>query len=332
MISWGFDTAQSAQHSPSCTDAKVDTQNLPDNRSQADLNWCHSYALADLYSFYAKKKVSAFGIAAQSYQAMVLNSGSARPDITSWKSEPLFNFAHIAHNSNKLCLEENFSTTDKSAESFSSVFAKLEKTRPDQNSRRCVEGYNDLVSNIDEAVLALLNKLSGGSFITAVINSKCLLKVDIPKGTATQWDFQTQSSLKCAYPLEIDEKNPDSINCSRTRLKKSEHLPWKTMNKKLSSSEPSLIFYDASFLLKSPADPSADYKHHSTLIGRRFNKKTEQCEYLLRNTWGTDCSQYPDRFECQEGNLWIPQNELMKHAKGFMTFDSAEDSQDNRGN
>ena len=320
----GTPTLYAAQESADCSNVNVDTQYLPDNRSQDDLEWCHSYSLADLYSFYAKKKVSAFGIAAQSYQSIVLNSELDRPNLASWKSDPLFNFAYIAQHRNDLCLEENFNTSQKSAEKFSSVFTKLENSIPNIESRRCINGYNDLAANIDEATLRLINKLSGGGFVTALINSKCVLKTEIPHGSLSRWDARANISVSCPYPPDIDKKNPDSLNCKKEKHKAHDQVPWKMINKKLSKSEPVIVYYDASLLLKTPTDPAKDYRHYSTLVGRRLNPKTQKCEYLLRNIWGTDCSQYPSRFECEEGNIWITESDLKKNAQSYLTFESTE--------
>lgn len=52
--------------------------------------------------------------------------------------------------------------------------------------------------------------------------------------------------------------------------------------------------------------------HSSAIVGRRINKKTNTCEYLIRNSHGPDCSSYDPRLECEEGNIWMPEKSLKR--------------------
>lgn len=56
-------------------------------------------------------------------------------------------------------------------------------------------------------------------------------------------------------------------------------------------------------------------EHASTIIGRRWDSEKNQCEYLIKNTWGTECKNkgrhlYDPFFlmknRCENGNIWIP--------------------------
>lgn len=57
--------------------------------------------------------------------------------------------------------------------------------------------------------------------------------------------------------------------------------------------------------------------HAALVIGRRWNDTTHSCQYLVRNSWGTECSQYPPRISghgnCEEGlgNIWLDRGELL---------------------
>lgn len=52
--------------------------------------------------------------------------------------------------------------------------------------------------------------------------------------------------------------------------------------------------------------------HSSALVGRRFNTRTNQCEYLIRNSHGPDCTGYDSRLDCEEGNIWMPKKSLQR--------------------
>jgi hypothetical protein len=50
---------------------------------------------------------------------------------------------------------------------------------------------------------------------------------------------------------------------------------------------------------------------HTVLIyGRKFSHETGECMYLMRNSYGTDCSQYDPRISCEAGYLWFPERKL----------------------
>jgi len=56
--------------------------------------------------------------------------------------------------------------------------------------------------------------------------------------------------------------------------------------------------------------------HSVTVIGARKNKKTRECEYLIQNSWGGDCSNVGDR-ECQNGKIWMDEKQLLFNAKSI---------------
>jgi len=51
--------------------------------------------------------------------------------------------------------------------------------------------------------------------------------------------------------------------------------------------------------------------HTSSIVARRMNEKTQSCEYLIRNSRGSDCSKYDARLECENGHIWVP-GDLLK--------------------
>lgn len=57
----------------------------------------------------------------------------------------------------------------------------------------------------------------------------------------------------------------------------------------------------------------ADDNHATTLVGRRWNPAKKQCEYLMRDNFGDQCSIYQNRFECQGGYVWLDEKFLLKN-------------------
>ena len=50
--------------------------------------------------------------------------------------------------------------------------------------------------------------------------------------------------------------------------------------------------------------------HTTLLLGRRFNSDQQECQYLIKNSHGTDCTPYDSRLECQAGYLWVDESSL----------------------
>ncbi len=84
------------------------------------------------------------------------------------------------------------------------------------------------------------------------------------------------------------------------------------IDKQLNNNNPLEFSYDMNILY----DPDHHYNkanetylHSSTIIQRRFNTTTNECEYLVRNSWGRNCEAY-EKLECDEGHIWVPKSVL----------------------
>lgn len=61
--------------------------------------------------------------------------------------------------------------------------------------------------------------------------------------------------------------------------------------------------------------PGATGGHAISIVGRRYNKKTKECEYLIRDSKGTDCTyQYEELTKnCEMGHVWMKPSYLEEH-------------------
>ena len=83
------------------------------------------------------------------------------------------------------------------------------------------------------------------------------------------------------------------------------------INSNFNSGMPSSIdFYSGIF------DDYTNYKkrvsdlHTVLLYGRKFDPVANECVYLMKDSHGTDCSQYDTRIECEAGYLWFPESKI----------------------
>lgn len=61
-------------------------------------------------------------------------------------------------------------------------------------------------------------------------------------------------------------------------------------------------------------------EHAAMIMGRRWDPERNQCEYLIKNTWGPDCKKprlYDPFFlkgRCENGNIWVPGELLLNRS------------------
>ena len=51
--------------------------------------------------------------------------------------------------------------------------------------------------------------------------------------------------------------------------------------------------------------------HASIVVGKR--QKNGSCQFLIRNSWGTDCDSYAKTWECQNGQIWVDADALLEN-------------------
>lgn len=275
-----------------CSDIDLRSETMGPNRYQGKVGWCFAYATADVASYKLGKKISASSLAFTYYQAL-------QPDVKDLKISTLTggnDQGTLNYSNEELCLEEdmpsenfsvpecNFNTSD-----IQEVLSFIENKIQSKNELSYCDKkiFNTLFPNLTEDDI---NSIGSNDQITVY---KKLLSFN---------------KLNCQYKkirsLKISLKNglstsPNLINDVDIQLEKN---------------NPVVINYNAGFLVNN-ADLKAYYNHYSSIFGRRLNKETNKCEYLIRNTWGTDCSVYPKEIQkkCEAGSVWIEREQINKN-------------------
>jgi hypothetical protein len=52
--------------------------------------------------------------------------------------------------------------------------------------------------------------------------------------------------------------------------------------------------------------------HSMVVVGREFNQAKNRCEFKVRNSWGKDCTQYDEKFRCEDGYVWMSEQDYME--------------------
>jgi len=92
------------------------------------------------------------------------------------------------------------------------------------------------------------------------------------------------------------------------------------LDRKLDQNVPVGVYYYHN-ILNYNYTPRKGPLHISSIVGRRFNDLSNECEYLVRDSYGKSCldvfNQYPKyhiEYQCDKGNVWVPVKMLMNSA------------------
>lgn len=296
-------------------------------RHQDSVGWCYAYAAADMLSHELGKEISAIDLA-NAYSATTLHGGIMRL-LGRDESDIQAGFAPTALRrglERGLCLEENVPSSDffyaRNYQSYLEELADIENiyrlyqqrtTRTYSKgelsrSQARMEFAEDLVCRaevfgdwrsmfptlgLDELMDILARSTSTNSFVHNLIKENCEPRLD---------NEQTQS-LKVRRNISFL-----GLGFGTGRLMNQ-------IDEQLDNGKIVAVSYPESILI-DPANAQrrrfAD--HTSTIVARRFNPQTNQCEYMLRNTWGRGCI-YHESYECEDGHIWIPENVMRRSVR-----------------
>jgi hypothetical protein len=295
-----------SNESSSCSDVDLRTLNrlTEENRNQGKMDWCYAYAAADLVQyFYNTVPLSASNIA--------INYNDQ-------------NIAKIIHTINKIKGKIQKSDRDVRYLEPETGFIELalknsfnygfcpRDIMPDEKITR-VDLINQQREEVDyeDAMFDILKNLKNNAnnnftymYEFPLLDTK--KTSEIISQNRGQKIFNVINSMTCNNSIVYLPK-PQIIQKIRNR-----HI-FKTIDQQLNAQNIVAIDYTAKVLRdKKQAHKITQWLHTSTLVGRRWNEQNNQCEYLVRNSAGENCQKYDPDYECDKGNIWVPQKYLHK--------------------
>ncbi|MDO9182937.1 MAG: hypothetical protein Q7U04_11045 [Bacteriovorax sp.] len=288
---YGYDRSFNLKEE-NCSEFKIDTSNMPDNNNQKSLEWCFAYSAVDLISFAEKKKFSIYDLALLYHnQNQVQSKTKQLVDYTKEGGNASVMLKNIFASPKGLCLENEVNFTGGDWEKLSETFLKL--TSPDKKLEQiiCENQFNEkeIFSNLSADIIKALDKLSAEKRAAALLDIKC------------------QNRQKLSKKYKINESANYNGSTNKTIIEKIDEV--------LAAGIPLNISY-AGELLLSGVNFVGEPDHASTVIGRKFNKASGQCEYLIKNSWGAvvDC-QSTSSIKCENGNYWVPRTALKNNIR-----------------
>ncbi|HBQ21590.1 MAG: hypothetical protein A2Z91_02445 [Deltaproteobacteria bacterium GWA2_38_16] len=273
-------------------------------RDQDGIGWCYAFTAADLLSYKTGQLISAVDVA-NAYNDESMRGafkslfGYKEADIEGgWIEDAL-----EAANKRGLCLEQDLPSSDVAFTEYLSLKQALKRLEEDQTKLEEAKKQHQ-----EEEFQAC----EGPLFARMLPNLSISDITDILNRTPY---FVLMDTL-------IEE------NCKGKRLEPIENLSITAKYKGLFSDTGSLIkemddqlnhnnivgiSYYAN-ILDNRFALELEGPHASSVVGRRWVENRQSCEYLVRNSWGANCTY---DFSCDRGYVWVPEDFLSRTLEGI---------------
>lgn len=290
-----------AQERQSCQPA-VDLRGprLGPVRDQGEIGWCYAFATADLVTYHTGTRVSALGIALTYNQRPGVASSDPEKRAYQLENYPLTPQSSLEGGTaasaleqaqvGGMCLESELRSEENGTSHLLTHMREIETTL--ENPENCEDTFH--------SVQALFPNVEFQDFVEVL-------------ETATMRSILPDLAERACTPQELPAMRPVVVESNST-IQSKKNL-FRAIDERLSENQPVAISYDAENLSDIYFNPPSNSPHVSTLVGRRFNEESGQCEYLLRNTWGRGCGGYHSSYTCEEGHIWIPKGALTRSVR-----------------
>lgn len=306
---FSFIVALSAFAQDTCPNIDLrDDYNFGPVRNQKRLGWCYAYAITDMFSFYAKQRVSAFDVAMSLYREHPEYGIDTKPyitDISGGRAD--WTFASVIKNG--MCAERKVSSQGnitspsyRMVEDIVKAALALDRTEPQfsleirkmvlQNAWRLHVIFPS--TSVEELILAFQKMVTQPRPFVSLVDDVCGERIALPNTKITVRRYPDSRMMIAALQERLNSRNPVVISYSGSSLKN--------------------VNYEG------------DANHNSSILGMR-KTNDGKCEFLLRNSWGpVNKARYDRTLQpgYNNGYLWIPQVTMEKMTKYLYYFEPTE--------
>ncbi len=276
-------------------------------RDQNDISWCYAFAAADYlqYTYQVPEQVSAADIAisyTQSnisrfiyfFQRIFIKGAGSEPPQTGFVAEAVKRILPQGYCPESVFPSEKWTKVDTATQARTTVplldalddilevQAKVASGRIKAPNE--LPFYPDLKNMNSDIFFNLIKTTKRNSLLNGIRNTVC-------------------SGSRKPYPL-----GPISADFNL----KGKHV-FEKMNANFDTQMPVVIDFFAGVLddLDHFKKPISDL--HTVMVeGRKFDSKSNECYYLIKNSHGEDCSEYDPKIECDKGYLWLSESKMYR--------------------
>lgn len=291
-----------------CTPLDLRNETLGQVRNQKKVSWCYAFTAADMlgHTFNESEKVSAADIAIGYNQTRaglfmrwldlnILNRKD--PELRSMAHQTGFNKLALIHAMKEgWCPERVFSSE-----------AWTKKTRTPQ-------GWTEAQIPLAQAMLEIsaLHDIKGSLNPQNIPYYYSFKNIDAPAFVQllqTKKVANIYSGLRKAVCR--DDRRPFDYRWKVKMVVKNAKI-FSRISEQLETGRLVGLDYDSRIY---PNSTHRGFKiselHTSSLVGRRWNQANNSCEFLVRNSYGDDCSvRYDARHDCESGNVWLDESQI----------------------
>jgi hypothetical protein len=264
--------------------------NLDNARNQDGVGWCYAYTAADLLSFRLKKKISAVSLynSGQSIENDISDLQGKGGDIGD-------SIETYLKKKNGLCLEEDLPSSDfkfctyRNYSKFLNALYLSIKEKTFSDNQCLKDNLNSAFPGVNFSMVNDYTNRYGTHNLAEYL-----------------FDLKCKKRSFTGYTVKPITQNSPYVN-KDTLLKNIDSL--------LNKGEIVGLSYNYNVLDENDEKTGG---HASLVVGRRLNQETGDCEYLVRNSWGKDCTQHEGDNCRYSGHFWVNQRRLKNAMMGIV--------------
>ncbi len=279
-----------------CTPLDLRNHTLGAVRNQQEISWCYAFTAADMlaHTFKRSEPISAADIAINYNQSLIgkvmsvfIPNDAGKPHETGFNKAALITAMRDGFCSEEVLSSETWIKVVAGKEArvpmptAMTEIAKLHATRAQLNSNN-LPFYYKFKHVGKEEFLALLKTKKLRNFYDNLRLKVC------------QFDREPSPEK---WKVKMVFKNPSVFERISEQLELGRLVG---------------LDYDSRILhSKKHRGVKLTELHTSSLVGRRWNTKQNICEYLVRDSYGPECtSRYDENYDCEDGNIWLNEDEI----------------------
>lgn len=295
---------ESSRREAQCTAIDNRTPSLSSVRNQGPTGWCYAFAAADLLSHKLQTQVSALDVAFN-YNAMDAGRGFNRSLLAFDKVRGRFDAPVFETSVEGGRIGAAIQMTQKKG-------ACLEKDLPSNH-----QVVSDIKQSLDdlhrlkERVKAEPDLCSYSEYKKSFARFPALAMAEVIQTATESSHAELMMNLAAKSCKErISLRGIEAVHLEVAETQGGFDQVANAIDQQLQEKSIVGVSYDVGMIM-----PGQEGGHGSTLVGRRFNKDTGECEYMMRNTWGSATFKNSS-VENKDGYYWIPKTALKKYLQG----------------
>ena len=302
-----------------CSQIDLRTEQLSHVRNQKKLSWCYAFSAADMlgYAYDLNEPVSAADVA--------INYNSSDLGLFSrWLKET---FGHrpsggdqddfmMPHQTgfNKVALDRAMRDGYCPERIFpSELWVKLTKV-----NGRWMESKTDLKTAMLDIYALLKNQSSFSKF-----NLPYYFRFKNVESEGAFYDLIKGATTSNFYAkLRNQVCRDDRISFAESHkvlMTLKDGVAFTVLNRQLNKGRVVGMDYDARILSDSRNQSiRISELHTSVIVARRWSQVAQQCQYLVHDSHGNQCTRYDPSYECLGGQVWIDESKIYSNLLSFV--------------